>query len=435
MTIPFAPPFIDQSVIDEVIDTLNSKWITTGPKVLALEKQLKTITSSKAAVCVNSWTSGAILMLKWFGVQAGDEVIIPAYSYSATALCILHCGATPVFVDINEDFNISLHKVANAITSRTKAIIAVDIAGWPCDYIKLMELVKSNTIKAHFSPTSENQLKLGRLLLISDAAHSLGATINKKPAAIKSDVAIFSFHAVKNITTAEGGCICLNLPKAFDIDNEYTHLKMYTLNGQNKDAFAKAHGQGWRYDILFQGLKINMPDICAAIGLAQLRKYKVDLLPQRKSIALSYQSAFQKQPWFIPAPLSNGKRETSYHIYPLRIKDISEKQRDEIIEEITKNGVSVNVHFIPMPMLTLFKNLGFNIVNFPMAYKQYSCEISLPIYPGLTQHEVTFVISTVLDSVAKIKNNQFVPLKKSKIIVPNPGLLSQYVINVNQNMP
>ena len=438
MNIPFAPPFIDQSVIDEVIDTLNSKWITTGPKVLALEKQVKTITSSKAAVCVNSWTSGAILMLKWFGVQAGDEVIIPAYSYVATALCVLHCGATPVLVDISEDFNISLKAVADAVTNKTKAVIAVDIAGWPCDYIKLMQLIKSKSIKSRFVPTSGNQHKLGRLLLLSDAAHSLGATINNKPAAIKSDIAIFSFHAVKNITTAEGGCICLNLPKHFDVDKEYAHLKMYTLNGQNKDAFAKAHGQGWRYDILFQGLKINMPDICAAIGVAQLRKYHDNLLPQRKLIAQTYQQAFQAQPWFIPAPLSNGERESSYHIYPLRIRGIKEQQRDAIMDEITNKGVSVNVHFIPMPMLTLFKNLGFNIKNFPMAYKQYACEISLPIYPGLTASEIAFVISTVLNAVQQIRA-QSKPIRVPKLIknfIPPVGASEAgYRINLNPNLP
>lgn len=423
MTIPFAPPYIDQSVIDEVVDTLNSKWITTGPKVLALENKIRDITGSKAAICVNSWTSGAILMLKWLGVQPGDEVIIPAYSYSATALCVLQCGARPVLVDINDDFNISLTAIKKAINNKTKAIIAVDIAGWPCDYVKLMKLIKSPAIKSQFVPNSGNQLKLGRILLIADAAHSLGATINDMPAAIQSDIAIFSFHAVKNITTAEGGCICLNLPELFDIEKEYPHLKMFTLNGQNKDALAKTNGNCWKYDILFQGMKINMPDICAAIGLAQLQKYQDSLLPQRKFIAQTYQHAFAAHTWFIPAPLSNGTRESSYHIYPLRVRGITEKMRDDIIDRIVKNGVSVNVHFIPMPMLTLFKNIGYKIKDYPMSYKQYACEISLPIYPGLTRQQIDFVISTVIDSVEKIKNY------RQPVGVSDPA----YGINIKQN--
>ncbi|RZL51214.1 MAG: DegT/DnrJ/EryC1/StrS family aminotransferase [Pedobacter sp.] len=419
MNIPFAPPFIDQSVIDEVVDTLNSKWITTGPKVLALQNHVKEITSCRAALCVNSWTSGAILMLKWYGIQAGDEVIIPAYSYCATALCVLHCGATPVMVDINDDFNISISAIADAITNKTKAIIAVDIAGWPSDYIQLMKLIKSPSIIAKFSPTSGNQFKLGRILLIADAAHSLGAKIDNAPAAVKSDVAIFSFHAVKNITTAEGGCICLNLPQLFDIEKEYAHLKMYTLNGQNKDALAKSNGHGWKYDILFQGMKINMPDICAAIGIAQIKKYNTELLPERKIIARTYQRAFLPHPWFIPAPLFNGRRESSYHLYPLRIKNITEAQRDQIIDQITQKGIAVNVHFIPMPMLTLFKNLGFNIRNFPMAYKQYACEISLPIYPGLTEAEIAFIISTVIESVEAVRTKQlpFVNIERTALFV------------------
>lgn len=402
MTIPFAPPYIDQSVIDEVVDTLNSKWITTGPKVLALENEMKKMTASKTAVCVNSWTSGAILMLKWFGIKAGDEVIVPAYTYCATALSVLHCGATPVIVDIDEDLNISVLAVAKAITAKTKAIIAVDIAGWPCNYEQLMQLIKSSAAKSMFVPGSPNQIKLGRILLIADAAHSLGATINGLPSAVKSDIAIFSFHAVKNITTAEGGCICLNLPDNFDTAAEYAYLKMYTLNGQSKDALAKSQGGGWRYDILFQGLKINMPDICAAIGLAQIRKYETELLPKRKLIAQAYQQAFNGYNWFIPAPLLNNKQETSYHLFPLRVRGITEQQRDLIIEEITARGIAVNVHFIPMPMLTYFKNIGFDIKDFPMAYRQFSREISLPIYPQLTEEEIDFIIQTVVSAVAKI---------------------------------
>ena len=399
MKIPFAPPLIDQAVIDEVMDTLQSKWITTGPKVAALENEMMTFTASKAAICVNSWTSGAILMLKWFGVKAGDEVIVPAYTYCATALSVLHCGATPVIVDIEDDFCISPKAIIKAITPRTKAILAVDIAGWPCNYAMINELIRDPEINRLFNPESEKQQLLGRILLIADAAHSLGATINDQPAALQSDVTIYSFHAVKNITTAEGGCICLNLPDRFNIEEERRYLKMYTLNGQSKDAFAKFQGQGWRYDILFQGLKINMPDICAAIGLAQLRQYSNDLLPERKNIALKYQKAFAGKSWFVAPPLFNTNNESSYHFFPLRIKNITEQQRDLIIDDITNQGIAVNVHFIPLPLLTYFKCLGYHIEDFPMAYRQYSTEISLPIYSQLTDEETDMIIKSVINAV------------------------------------
>ncbi|MGN6397847.1 MAG: DegT/DnrJ/EryC1/StrS family aminotransferase [Mucilaginibacter sp.] len=401
MNIPFSPPYIDQSVIDEVMHTLDSKWITTGPKVVALEQEMVKATSCQKAICVNSWTSGAILMLKWFGIKPGDEVIIPAYTYCATALSVLHCGATPVIVDISDDFCIDHQQVRKAITSKTKAIIAVDIAGWPCNYDELNAIITSPEVRRLFVPATSKQKLLNRILLIADAAHSLGAKIDNEPASKKSDVAIFSFHAVKNITTAEGGCICLNLPDNFDTAAEYQFLRMYTLNGQNKDALSKSKGGGWKYDILFQGLKINMPDICAAVGLAQIRKYDDDLLPRRKLIALRYIKAFKSLPWFIAPPLFDKNRESSYHLFPLRIKDITEGQRDMIIDDIAKMGVAVNVHFIPLPMLTYFKGLGYQIANYPVAYHQYAREISLPIYPQLSDAEINFIIRTVIIAVQK----------------------------------
>jgi dTDP-4-amino-4,6-dideoxygalactose transaminase len=237
--------------------------------------------------------------------------------------------------------------------------------------------------------------------MISDAAHSLGAKYGGEAAAKRSDVTIFSFHAVKNITTAEGGCICLNLPGQFDIIAESRYLKMYTLNGQTKDAFSKSQGGGWRYDILFQGLKINMPDICAAVGLAQIRKYETELLPLRKQTALQYSEWFKPYPWAILPPLMDEKRESSYHLYPLRIKNITEAQRDLIMDDITIMGVSVNVHFIPMPMLTYFKSLDYQIADYPITYRQYAGEISLPIYPQLTSEEIAYVISSVISAVEK----------------------------------
>lgn len=405
MNIPFSPPYIDQSVIDHVLDTLHSKWITSGPKVKALEQEMVTLTGSKAAVCVNSWTSGAIMMLKWFGVTDGDEVIIPAYSYCATALCVLHCGAKPVMVDILDDLTISPLKIKKAITNKTKAILAVDIAGLPCHYDTINRIIKDPDVKNLFIPESEKQSLLGRILLISDAAHSIGANFGGHPSALKSDLTIFSFHAVKNITTAEGGCICLNLPEVFNTNEEYSFLKMFSLNGQTKDAFAKSMGGNWRYDIVSKGLKINMPDICAAIGLAQIRQYNSLLLPQRKRIAEKYCNGFKNLSWFIAPALKDKTRESSYHLFPLRIKNITETERDEIIDWLMDKGINVNVHFIPMPMLSYFKSIGYRIENYPNSYKQYSCEISLPIYPQLTDEEVDYIIENVTDGV-QLKLNQ-----------------------------
>lgn len=411
MNIPFSPPYIDQSVIDQVLDTLNNNWITTGPKVKALEQEILNLTGTDAAVCVNSWTSGAILILKWFGVKAGDEVIIPAYTYCATALSVLHCGAIPVMVDVLDDFTLDPEKVCDAITSKTKAIIAVDFAGWPCDYDALNAILATPSIKKKFVPESEKQLALGKILLIADAAHSIGSQYGGIAAAKKSDITIFSFHAVKNITTAEGGCICLNLPPTFNVQDEYNYLKIYTLNGQNKDALAKSRGGGWRYDILFQGLKINMPDICAAIGLAQIKIYSQVLLNSRKAIATQYYKGFKNQDWFKSPVLADDKRESCYHLFPLRIKGITEQQRDSIIDKLTSLGIAVNVHFIPLPMLTYFKSLGYKIEDFPVAYKNYAHEISLPIYPQLTLPQIKFITSSLI----KIVNEEFASIQTEKI--------------------
>lgn len=419
MNISFSPPYIDQSVVDQVLDTLKNKWITTGPKVKALEQEILALTGTDAAICVNSWTSGAILMLKWFGVKPGDEVIVPAYTYCATALSVLHCGATPVMVDVLDDFNIDPEKVRNAITPKTKAIIAVDFAGWPCDYDLLKSIITSPEINKQFIPETNKQFALGRILLIADAAHSIGSMYGGEPAAKKCDVTIFSFHAVKNITTAEGGCICLNLPAIFNAQEEYNYLKMYTLNGQNKDALAKSKGAGWRYDILFQGLKINMPDICAAIGLAQIRKYGQTLLPSRKVIARKYYNGFKDQPWFISPPLIDSYRESCYHLFPLRIKGLTEYQRDQVIDELASLGICVNVHFIPLPMLTYFKGLGYEINNYPVACRNYSNEISLPIYPQLTIVEIRYIISSIISVVNKQFASMQTEIVESQILIPS----------------
>lgn len=404
MIIPFSPPYIDDDVISEVVDTLKSGWITTGPKVKALEDEVAKLTGAPNVLCVNSWTSGAILVLKWFGIGEGDEVIIPAYTYSATALAVLHCGAVPVMVDVNDDFTVNIESVKAAITAKTKIIMPVDIAGLPCDYDALNDLVNAIEVKDQFTPHSENQRKLGRILVVSDAAHSIGAFYKDKPAGILTDITIFSFHAVKNITTGEGGAICLNLPHPFANSEEYKTMRLWTLNGQTKDAFTKSQGGGvsWKYDIVFQGLKINMPDICAAVGLAQIRKYEEVIMPERRRVAERYHQFFNSKQWAQVPVTEDGNRKSCYHLYALRINDISEEERDDMIVSIAADEVSVNVHFMPMPMLSLFKDLGYKIANYPVAYDNYSREISLPIYPQLSDEQIDFICNSVEKAFATV---------------------------------
>lgn len=395
MNIQFSPPYIDEDVVNEVVDCLRSGWITTGSKVKALENEIKELSGAKQVLCVNSWTSGAIMMLRWLGVKAGDEVIIPAYTYSATALAVIHAGAKPVMVDIAEDFNISIEAIEKAITPRTKAIIPVDFAGFPCDYDKILAVIEAR--KDIFTPNSEVQKRFGRIMVLSDAAHSIGARYNGKYVGSQCDVVIFSLHAVKNITTAEGGAICLNLPETFNNSEMYNTLRTMSLNCQTKDAFTKSKAGGWQYDIIGLGMKVNMADINAAIGLAQIKKYP-QLLQERKYIFDRYDKIFKKLDWVI-APASMTKtKESSCHIYALRLQGRDESFRNRVIDRIASQGIAVNVHFIPMPMLTFFRSLGYDIQNFPVAYNNYRGEISLPIYPGLTDEQVDYIINAVVDA-------------------------------------
>lgn len=401
MKIPFSPPYIDDSVVAEVTDSLRSGWITTGPKVKALEEEICKLTETEQVLCVNSWTTGAIMMLRWLGVKPGDEVIIPAYTYCATAFAVLWAGVKPVMVDSGDDFNISVEAIRKAITPRTKAIIPVDIAGFPCDYNRIMSLVKEPAIKAMFQPTSEVMEKLGRIIVINDSAHSIGSHYEGKFSGTETDIAIFSLHAVKNVTTAEGGAICLNMPAPFDNAELYKELRMKALNCQTKDAFTKSKAGGWRYDIVGMGMKANMADVNAAIGLAQIRQYD-KLLVERKRVFNAYDAAFADEPWAITPPVIKDGRETSYHVYALRIKDFTEEQRDEMISEIAKSEVAINVHFIPLPMLTLFHDLGYDVKDYPQAYQNFSHEISLPCYPQLNDEMTQFVIKTVKDAYHKV---------------------------------
>ena len=396
MNIPFSLPVINQDVIDEMMDCLtNTGWLTTGPKTKALEKEFEKLTKTEAVLCVNSWTSGAMLMLRWFGIKPGDEVIIPAYTYSATALCVMNMGAIPVMVDVNDDFNINVANIKKVITPKTKVIIPVDIGGWPCDYDAIMTLINQKEIISLFKPDGNVQEKLGRVLVISDAAHSIGAKYKGSITGTATDITVFSLHSVKNITTGEGGAICINLPKPFNNKDVLQYLRYLSLNGQTKSAFEKSKVGGWRYDIVDQGLKVNMPDICAAVGLAQIKQYKNKLLPERKDIFKYYDNHFSKYEWAKLPPSNDAFRESSYHLYMLRINDINEQQRDQMIGYISSKGVAVNVHYIPMPMLTLFKNKGYKIEDYPKTYNLYANEISLPIYNNLNKLQLEKITNTI----------------------------------------
>jgi len=403
--IPFSPPYIDEDVINEVLDSLRSGWITTGPKVKALEKEVAGITGIENVLCVNSATSAMMLMLHWYGIGKGDEVIIPAYTYVATALAAIHLGAKAVMIDVNDDFCIDTSKIKKAITPRTKAIVPVDIGGCPCDYDEIYKIVNDDEVRKLFIPANDVQRKLGRIFIMADSAHSIGALYKGKQSGSLCDSTIFSFHAVKNVTTAEGGAICLNLPDKFDNAELYNWLRLLSLNGQTKDAFTKSQGGNWKYDIIYSGFKINLSDICAAIGLAQIRKYDNELLIKRKRIFEMYNAGFSRFEWIQIPPSMTSEKESSYHVYLLRIKGVTEDQRDEIIEEINKREVAVNVHFVPLPLLSIFKS-DYDIKDFSTSYDNYSREISLPVYPQLKDSEIKEIIESVTGSYETvIKNN------------------------------
>ena len=401
--IPFSPPRIDQKVIDEVVDTLKSGWITTGPKTKEFERRLTAYCGNKATLAVNSNTVGLEVVLRWFGVQEGDEVIVPAYTYCATANVIVHCGAKPVMVDVNaDDFDVCLEKVREAITDKTKVIMPVDLGGMPCAYDELFELVETEEVKTLFQAKTEEQRKLGRILILSDSAHSIGAEYKGRKAGCLADVSVFSFHAVKNLTTAEGGAIMLNLPEPFDNEEVYRYLCTYTLHGQNKDALAKTKKGAWRYDVLVSGFKGNMTDIMASIGLVELSRYEDDTLHYRKCIYDQYTDAFARYGWAELPIYETEDRKSSYHVYCLRVKGISEQQRDEIIQRIFDKDVSVNVHFQPLPLLSAFKNKGYKMEDYPVAYDNYCREISLPVWYGLSEEMVKTVIDAVICSVEEV---------------------------------
>ncbi len=404
--IPFSPPRIDDEIIQEVTAALKSGWITTGPRTKQFEKELSAYNGNEYTLCLNSATAGLEIMLRWFGVKEGDEVILPAYTYAATANVVVHCGARPVLVDVNaSDFNINVENVKAAITSKTKVIMPVDFGGLPCDYTALMEVVNSGDVKSKFTAETEVQKKLGRIMILSDAAHSLGATYHGKRTGIWADASVFSFHAVKNLTTAEGGAIALMLPPPFSNEEVYKFLCIYTLHGQNKDALAKMQKGNWKYDIIEAGFKCNMTDLVAAIGLIELRRYNEDTLVVRKQVCDCYYDALSAFDWAQLPILRDAHRESSYHLFPLRIKGVSEEQRDAIIQAIFDEDVSVNVHFIPLPQLSFYKKQGFNIDDYPVTYSNFATEISLPIFYDLTTEQKQRVVSAVVKAVESVLVN------------------------------
>ena len=378
--IPFSPPRIDQKVIDEVVDTLKSGWITTGPKTKEFERRLTAYCGNKATLAVNSNTVGLEVVLRWFGVQEGDEVIVPAYTYCATANVIVHCGAKPVMVDVNaEDFDVCLENVRKAITDKTKVIMPVDLGGMPCDYDELFELVKSGSVNSLFQARTEEQEKLGRILILSDSAHSVGAEYKGRKAGCLADVSVFSFHAVKNLTTAEGGAVTWRRDLGLDDAALYRRYMLLSLHGQDKDALAKTKAGAWEYDIVAPLYKCNM----AAIGLAQLHRYE-ELLAKRYALVEQYHELLASTA-IRPARHLTEDGRSSCHLYLTELEGKTLSQRNAVIDALAQQGIASNVHYKPLPLLTAYRDLGFRMEDYPNAYGLYERGLTLPLYSTLTQ--------------------------------------------------
>ena len=400
--IPFSPPRIDDKICNEVVAALKSGWITTGPRTKTFEKKITDYCGNKNTICLNSATAGLEIMLRWFGVTEGDEVILPAYTYSATANVVIHCGATPVFVDVNkDDFNINASEIEKAITAKTKVIMPVDFGGLPCDYEEINALTVKHKSKFRAS-SNKNQQQLGRILVLSDSAHSFGASYNGKKTGSLTDISVFSFHAVKNLTTAEGGAVALNLPEPFNNEDVYKQLCITTLHGQNKDALAKTQKGNWKYDIVEAGYKCNMTDLTAAIGLIELERYDNDTTVKRKHIIDTYNKLLQVHSNLELPVFETTVKTSCYHLYPLRIKGITESQRDAIMQKIFDADVSVNVHFIPVPATSFYKSLGYDVNNYPVTCDNFSREISLPVFYDLTDEQIQTVVNAVINAVKSV---------------------------------
>lgn len=399
--IPFSPPRIDDKIVEEVSDALKSGWITTGPKTKLFEKKIAAYCNVSNVLAVNSWTTGAELLLYWFGIKEGDEVIVPVYTYCASANIVVHRGAKVVMVDVSSDFGIDLTKIEKHITTKTKAIIPVDVGGLPINFEKLKSILNQEEVKKKFTPNNQKQKDLGRILILSDAAHSFGAKYQGNNIGSEVDFTVFSFHAVKNLTTAEGGAICINLPKPFNNNNIYKELNTLSLHGQNKDALAKTQKGSWEYDVIDAGFKCNMTDILASIGLVELNRYETETLPKRKQLFKKYSELLAKYDWAELPLYVDDKRESSYHLYLLKVKNITLEQRNNIIQQIFDNDVSVNVHYKPLPLLSFYKNLGYNIEDFPNSKKIWESEISLPVFFDLSLKQVKKVVQVLVNAVEK----------------------------------
>ena len=397
--IPFSPPDISDGEINEVIDTLKSGWITTGPKTKELERRLSEFTNTSKTVCLNSATAALELTLRVLGIGEGDEVIVPAMTYTASCSVIYHVGAKAVIVDIAEDSHeMDYDALANVITENTKAVIPVDLAGIPCDYDKIFEVVESK--KHLFKANSEYQEKLDRVAVVADGAHALGSIYKGEKIGSVADFTTFSFHAVKNFTTAEGGSVTWKENNNFDNEELYREFQVYSLHGQTKDALAKTKAGSWEYDIVIPGYKCNLTDIAASIGLVQLDRYP-KLLERRDNIISQYNKGFEGTR-ITALSHSSDDYKSCGHLYITHIEGATFEQRGKIIVKMAERGISCNVHYKPLPLLTAYKNLGFDIENYPNAYNYYVKEITLPLHTRLSDEDVAVIISNFKEIVEEV---------------------------------
>ena len=397
--IPFSPPDITEDEINEVIDTLKSGWITTGPKTKELERRLSEFTTTPKTVCLNSATAALELVLRVLGIGEGDEVIVPAMTYTASCSVIYHVGAKAVIVDIQKDgHEMDYEALENAITEKTKAVIPVDLAGISCDYDKIFEVV--NAKKSLFKANSEYQEKLGRIAVVADGAHALGSVYKGVKVGAVADFTTFSFHAVKNFTTAEGGSVTWKENPNFDNEELYKEFQIYSLHGQTKDALAKTKAGSWEYDIVIPGYKCNMTDIMASIGLVQLDRYP-KLLERRVELVEQYNKAFEGTR-VVPLIHYADTYKSSGHLYITHIKGATYEQRGEIITKMAERGISCNVHYKPLPLLTAYSNLGFDIKDYPNAYDYFVNEVTLPLHTRLSDEDVKVIVENFKEIVAEV---------------------------------
>ena len=390
MKVPFSPPDIGQLEIDKVVEVLKSGWITTGPKTKEFENAIAEYCKTEKAVCLNSATAALEMTLRVLGIGEGDEVITSAYTYTASASVIDHVGAKIVLVDTAKDsFEMDYDKISELINEKTKAIIPVDLAGVMCDYDRLFEIVNSN--KNKFKPNNEIQEAIGRVAIIADGAHSFGAKYNGKMSGEVADFTSFSFHAVKNLTTAEGGAVTWRQIDGFSSEDIYKKYMILSLHGQTKDALSKTKIGSWEYDILEPAYKCNMTDIMAAIGLAQFTRYD-EILDHRHKIVKMYDEGFSKNPNLQVLKHDTETGNSSYHLYLVRLVGKDEEYRNEVVKKMAELGVATNVHYKPLPMLTAYKNLGFDIKDYPNAFDMYKNEITLPLNTVMTEEQVNYVI-------------------------------------------